>query len=159
MSLFEGYFVEPHIPMSQRVVRQVDNKNLPKPPAILGYVCFNTRRWIEWDSEDGWTEMWRPGTKHRDRAQPDHVLAVMPDIKTHWSSWRSANTYDSTFVPIRAGVIWCTACGGARPNARGDNSFTTRFATGDAASWVRSNNKCYCGGSERYESLYDELAE
>ena len=159
MSIFEGYFVEPHIPMSQRVVRQVDNKDLPRPPAILGYVCFNTRRWIEWDSEDGWTEMWRPGTKHRNRAKPDHVLAVMPDIKTHWSSWRSANTYDSTFVPIRAGVVWCTACGGARPNARGDNSFTTRFATGDAASWVRSNNKCYCGGSERYESLYDELAE
>lgn len=159
MSIFEGYFVEPHIPMSQRVVRQVDNKDLPKPPAILGYVCFNTRRWIEWDSEDGWTEMWRPGTKHRNRAQPDHVLAVMPDIKIHWSSWRSANTYDSTFVPIRAGVVWCTACGGARPNARGDNSFTARFATGDAASWVRSNNKCYCGGSERYESLYDELAE
>ena len=159
MSIFEGYFVEPHIPMSQRVVRQVASNGFPKPPAILGYVCFNTRRWIEWDSEDGWTEMWRPGTKHRSRAEPDHVLAVMPDIKTHWSSWRSANTYDSTFVPIRAGVIWCTACGGARPNARGDNSFTTRFATGDAASWVRSNNKCYCGGSERYESLYDELAE
>ena len=159
MSIFEGYFVEPHIPMSQRVVRQVDNKDLPKPPAILGYVCFNTRRWIEWDSEDGWTEMWRPGTKHRNRAQPDHVLAVMPDIKTHWNSWGSPNTYDSTFVPIRAGVVWCTACGGARPNARGDNSFTTRFATGDAASWERSNNKCYCGGSERYESLYDELAE
>ena len=159
MSIFEGYFVEPHIPMSQRVVRQVDNKNLPKPPAILGYVCFNTRRWIEWDSEDGWTEMWRPGTKHRNRAKPDHVLAVMPDIKTHWSSWRSANTYDSTFVPIRAGVVWCTACGGARANARGDNSFTARFATGDPYSWVRSNNKCYCGGSERYESLYDELAE
>lgn len=158
MSIFKGYFVEPHIPMSQRVVRQVDSKDLPKPPAILGYVCFNTRRWIEWDSEDGWTEMWRPGTRHRNRAQPDHVLAVMPDVRVHWSSYRQ-NSYDSTFVPIRAGVIWCTACGGARPNARGDNSFTTRFATNDATSWVRSNNKCYCGGSERYESLYDELAE
>ncbi len=158
MSIFEGYFVEPHIPMSQRVVRQVDSKDLPKPPAILGYVCFNTRRWIEWDSEDGWTEMWRPGTRHRNRAQPDHVLAVMPDVRVHWSSYRQ-NSYDSTFVPIRAGVIWCTACGGARPNSRGDNSFTARFATNDATSWVRSNNKCYCGGSERYESLYDELAE
>ena len=159
MSIFKGYFVEPHIPMSQRVVRQVDNKDLPKPPAILGYVCFNTRRWIEWDSEDGWTEMWRPGTRHRNRAQPDHVLAVMPDIRTHWNSWRSANTYDSTFVPIRAGVVWCTACGGARPNRRGENSFTAQFATGDPSSWTRSNNKCYCGGSEKYETLYDELAE
>ena len=159
MSIFEGYFVEPHIPMSQRVVRQVDNKDLPKPPAILGYVCFNTRRWIEWDSEDGWTEMWRPGTRHRNRAKPDHVLAVMPDIRTHWNSWSSANTYDSTFVPIRAGVVWCTACGGARSNSRGQNSFTAQFATGDPSSWVRSNNKCYCGGSEKYESLYDELAE
>jgi len=159
MAIFKGYFVEPHIPMSQRVVRQVDNKDLPKPPAILGYVCFNTRRWIEWDSEDGWTEMWRPGTKHRNRAQPDHVLAVMPDTKVHWNSWGYATTYDSTFVPIRAGVVWCTACGGARPNRRGENSFTARFATKDPSSWTHSNNKCYCGGSERYETLYDELAE
>ena len=158
MSIFEGYFVEPHIPMSQRVVKQTDNKGLPKPPAILGYVCFNTRRWIEWDSEDGWTEMWRPGTKHRNRAKPDHVLAVMPDTKTNWSSYLQ-NTYDSTFIPIRAGVVWCTACGGARSNARGANSFTTKFADGDAYSWSRSNSKCYCGGSEKYETLYDELAE
>ena len=53
MQIFRGYFVEPLIPMSQRVVRQVDNKDLSRPPAIMGYVCFNTRRWIEWDSEDG----------------------------------------------------------------------------------------------------------
>ena len=157
MSIFEGYFVEPHIPMSQRVVRQADNKGLPKPPAILGYVCFNTRRWIEWDSEDGWTEMWRPGTKHRNRAKPDHILAVMPDIKIQWSYYQ--NSYDSTFIPIRAGVVWCTACGGARSNARGANSFTARFADGDADSWSRSNSKCYCGGSEKYEPLYDELTE
>ena len=157
MSIFEGYFVEPHIPMSQRVVRQTDNNGLPKPPAILGYVCFNTRRWIEWDSEDGWTEMWRPGTKHRSRANPDHVLAVMPDIKIQWSYHQ--NSYDSTFIPIRAGVVWCTACGGARSNGRGANSFTAKFADGDADSWSRSNSKCYCGGSGKYEPLYDELTE
>ena len=101
--------------------------------------------------------MWRPGTKHRNQAKPDHVLAVMPDIKIHWSHHQ--NSYDSTFIPIRAGVVWCTACGGARSNARGANSFTTKFADGDAYSWSRSNSKCYCGGSEKYETLYDELAE
>ena len=158
MSIFEGYFVEPHIPMSQRVVKQTGNTGLPKPPAILGYVCFNTRRWIEWDSEDGWTEMWRPGTKHRNRAKPDHILAVMPDIRVQWSSYRQ-NSYDSTFIPIRAGVIWCTACGGARPNRRGVNSFTTAFAESGGQGWGRSSSKCYCGGAEKYKILYDELAE
>ena len=157
MAIFKGYFVEPHIPMSQRVVRQTNTKGLPKPPAILGYVCFNTRRWIEWAAEDGWTEMWRPGTRHRDRAKDDHVLAVMPIVKNSGSF--TTRYYNSTFVPIQAGVIWCTACGGSRPNSKGDNSFVAYFATGGGDSWSRSNNKCYCGGSEKYEPLYDELTE
>jgi len=158
MSIFKGYFVEPLLPMSQRVVRQETTAGLPKPPAILGYVCYNTRRWIEWDSEDGWTEVWRPGTKHRKPAEPDHVLAVMPNSTRH-GGWYGNARYNTTFVPIQAGVIWCTACGGARSPMRGQNSFAIDFARGSSPSWTESASRCYCGGSEKYETLYDELAE
>ena len=157
MAIFKGYFVEPLLPMSQRVVRQENAAGLPKPPAILGYVCYNTRRWIEWDSEDGWTEVWRPGTKHRKPAEPDHVLAVMPNT-TRTSSFHYTR-YNTTFVPIQAGVIWCTACGGARSPMRGQNSFAIDFARGSSPYWSESASRCYCGGSEEYETLYDELAE
>lgn len=148
MQIFRGYFVEPLIPIRDRIVRQVNTRNLSRPPAVMGYVCYTCKRPVEYDTAEGrWLtpeiedpgrDVWKRSRNNCENRGISHVLAAMPSLNV-------------PYLPIRAQSLWCTVCSGVRANPPGMNWPTTDYSR----SAGNGGRQCSCGYAKSNDGLYE----
>lgn len=148
MQIFRGYFVEPLIPTQDRIVRQVNAKNLSRPPAVMGYVCYTCKRPVEYDTAEGrWLtpeiedpgrDVWNRSRNNCENRGISHVLAAMP-------------TRGVPYLPIRAQSLWCTVCLGVRANPPGMAWPTTDYSRSSGSG----GRRCSCGYAKSNDRQYE----